>query len=46
MEEKNGNDGQWNAPEVLEAVRLINKFFPESKGFVTNETGIGILSVP
>ncbi len=42
MEEKNGNDGQWNAPEVMEALRLINKFFPESKGFLTNETGIGI----
>jgi hypothetical protein len=27
-------------PETLEAVRLMNKFFPESKGFVNTEQGI------
>lgn len=29
-------------PETLEAVRLINKFFPESKGFINAEQGIQV----
>lgn len=33
---------QRDNPETEEAIRLINKFFPESKGFVTNEKGLAI----
>gem|GEM_PF-3937965 len=31
-EEKHEDIARWNDPEFLEAIRLINKFFPESKG--------------
>jgi hypothetical protein len=33
---------QHKEPEIREAIRLINKFFPESKGFVTAQMGISI----
>lgn len=31
---------QWNSSECIEVVRLINKFFPESKGYIQKDTGI------
>jgi hypothetical protein len=30
----------WDAPEFLEAIRLIRKFFPESQQFISEETGL------
>jgi len=31
---------QGNDPEFLEAVRLARKFFPESKGYISDQTGM------
>lgn len=31
---------QGDDPEFLEAVRLAQKFFPESKGYISNKTGL------
>lgn len=32
----------WNDPDFVEAIRLINKFFPESVGYVNASAGISI----
>ena len=31
---------KWNDPEFLEAIRLIRKFFPESKAVISNDLGL------
>lgn len=33
---------KWDDPEFVEAIRLINKFFPESKAYIRQDTGISI----
>jgi len=36
---------KWNDTEFMESIRLINKFFPESIGYVTPENGIFPLEI-
>lgn len=38
----NNKRTEWNDPEFIEAIRLANKFFPESRGYIHEDQGISI----